>query len=284
MSKIDFENFGKIFYPKMNKYLKINYLIDQSVLITEKILFAISLSASRLTHFIMEFSKKFDKLTILFYLTMTLTYINFYFYKLVLLLFSIVIKIPDFYLNFFSKYNNILKNTKGETINILDAFSDRGIITNKLKLFMNYYWQKGGESSAFSKDGINIKKFMDMVGCTVIYCRYVLNGEVVPSSVEQNSEDTFINNPKFWEGIKKILVIREENTIFRRKCIPFSAERIKTQTESKEVKNLEPPNDSHGLKNWIEFTDRLSNIVPEKEEELDNIFQPVFLSHLDFDN
>lgn len=107
-----------------------------------------------------------------------------------------LMKIPDQFLVVPIKS---VTNTDGKEINILYAHNGNSDITNKFKLFLRCYWEKGGLDS-YDSNGFDFRKISNLLGCSMLYCCYLLDDKKVEMSPEK-----FLNN------IKLFMVEQQEN-------------------------------------------------------------------------
>jgi hypothetical protein len=72
--------------------------------------------------------------------------------------------------------NDLIPNIKSKTpVKIIEANDDDGnIITNKLKLYMNMYWDK---TMCDDKGGVNLDRFASYLNTTMIWVNYLLDCE-----------------------------------------------------------------------------------------------------------
>jgi hypothetical protein len=139
-----------------------------------------------------------DKVKIVLYVSWIWAWAGLYTTKLFESLFMAILYMPDSWL---SIPIGKVENTNGQKIHILSAHTDAGEITNKLKLFLKLYWEKGGIDRSHDNNGIDYSNISKMLNCTMLYCSYLLtdqNGNVPPEV--------------FWNNVHKFLVDQEVNT------------------------------------------------------------------------
>lgn len=140
---------------------------------------------------IVNYCKNINKIKIVLTLTLAWVYVSMYMSKLFLVILRALLILPDNLLSLFVyKYPT---DTNGNQINIVRAETNNEVLTNKLKIFLQCYWTKGGGESAFDRNGFNIKDFSKLVGATVLYCTYL-------------KEYKNTNPETFWTDINKIML------------------------------------------------------------------------------
>ncbi len=126
--------------------------------------------------------KLVDKMQAALFITWVCAWFGLYMSKIFERLFKIILSMPDSWLGGPAGIICPPKNKQGANINILNARTEHGSITNKLKLFLKFYWEK--EDHAF--DFANLSK---MLNCSMLYCCYLLS-----ASPNEMTPDEFFNN------------------------------------------------------------------------------------------
>lgn len=109
--------------------------------------------------------------------------------------FMLILAMPDKWLEIPGNLVSQVSTTSEQKIKILSAHTDVGDITNKLKLFLRFYWEKGGDSSSSRLNGFDFMELRKLLNCSMLYCCYLLTdkqGNIKP-------ED-------FWNSVNKFLV------------------------------------------------------------------------------
>jgi hypothetical protein len=118
--------------------------------------------------------------------------------KIFELLFRIVLSIPNQWLLIPDKdFNTAEGNSK---IKILNAYNETGEITNKLKLFLRWYWENGGEDKAHETNGFDFRRYTDMLNSSLLYCSYLIT-----DSAGNVNPDTF------WNDVKRFMAEKQDN-------------------------------------------------------------------------
>ncbi len=138
-----------------------------------------------------------DKIQIVLYVTWLWALIGLYISKMFEYFFIQLLKIPD---KFLALPIGSVKNTQGHEINILYAHNGNVNITNKFKLFMKLYWEKGGLDAAHDSNGFDFRKLSNVLGCSMLYCCYLLNDKTQELSPEQ-----------FLTNIKRFMIEQQSN-------------------------------------------------------------------------
>lgn len=103
-------------------------------------------------------------------------------------------------------------NKQRENVNIIDARDhNNNTITNKLKLFLNFNWDK---SACDELGGINIEKFCEWVGSSMIWIAYVLEYEKIKVNLDNLTNNEIHISPEMHrikDNIKGMLINIDEN-------------------------------------------------------------------------
>jgi hypothetical protein len=126
--------------------------------------------------------KLVDKLQVALFITWVCAWFGLYMSKIFERLFKIILSMPDSWLGGPAGVIYPPKNKQGATINILNARTEHGSITNKLKLFLKFYWEKEDHNFDFA----NLSKLLN---CSMLYCCYLLSAS--PSEI---TPDEFFDN------------------------------------------------------------------------------------------
>lgn len=138
-----------------------------------------------------------DKLYIILYVTRLWALSGIYVARMFEYLFRQMLKLPD---GFFALQYGSVKNTQGKQIDILYAHDGTKNITNKFKLFLKLYFEKGGLDSANDTNGFDFRNFSNALGCSMLYCCYLLN-----------DKGATIHPDEFLTNIKKFMIEQREN-------------------------------------------------------------------------
>jgi hypothetical protein len=131
-----------------------------------------------------------DKLQLILFVTWLWVYIGLIVTKILEKMLKVLLKLPDTLLNIpLSK----VESTNGDNINIISAVSNDGEVTNKLKLLLRLYWQKGGDEQVSEENGIDCQKIFDLLKCSVIYICYFLEEKNKQPANTTNTDNT--DNP-----------------------------------------------------------------------------------------
>lgn len=107
--------------------------------------------------------------------------------------FKMVLQMPDSWLSIPADYTKKIKTLKGDIVHVYAAASERGMITNKLKLFLQFYWESLDGDIPF----FDFAKFSKLLNCSMLYCCYIL--------IEANGT-TQITPNEFIEKANKFLI------------------------------------------------------------------------------
>lgn len=156
--------------------------------------------AKLLVHFIDSNISKLvtiDKVKIALYVTWLWAWAGLYLSKAFEMFFMTVLKMPDRWLAI--PVGDVV-NTSGQRVKIISAKTDKSDITNKLKLFLKLYWEKGGPADANSTNGFDFAKLAKMLNCSMMYCCYLLTdakGDIEPE--------------QFWDSVHNFLIEQTKN-------------------------------------------------------------------------
>lgn len=138
-----------------------------------------------------------DKVKIAMTVTYAWAWAGLYVTKAFEALFMGVLNMPDKWLAF--PIGDAV-NSSGQKIKILSAKSGQSDITNKLKLFMKLYWEKGNIYSANDTNGFDFAKLAKLLNISMMYCCYLLTdakGDIQPE--------------QFWNSVHMFLVEQASN-------------------------------------------------------------------------
>ena len=155
-----------------------------------------------------------DLIKILFVVTWWYAWLGLHITKAFEFGFKLVLSMPDEWLKLPSVFNKPIFNSAGQQINIINAYSEAGIITNKMKLFMRWYWDHA-DGEIYDTNGFNFNKLNQLLNCSALYCSYLLtnqNAEIAP-------ED-------FWKNIKHLVVIQQPSSNVRVKPIVLRSDNL----------------------------------------------------------
>lgn len=139
----------------------------------------------------------FDKVKVAMYVTWLWAWAGLHTTKVFEAFFRTILKMPDEWLAF--PVGDVV-NTAGKKVKILSARTEHQNITNKLKLFVKLYWEKGGPTDANSTNGFDFAKLSKLLNCSVLYCCYLLTdakGDIPPE--------------QFWDSVHRFLIEQGKN-------------------------------------------------------------------------
>jgi hypothetical protein len=155
---------------------------------------------------------KFDKIRVALFVTWLWAYAGLYVTKAFESFFRSILNMPDKWLAF--PVGNV-KNSAGQTIKILSAKTNSTDITNKLKIFMKLYWEKGSSTSANTHNGFDFGKLAKLLNCSMMYCCYLLtdaNGNIQPEQFWNNINTFFVEQERNGECYKSTKVDLSDRT------------------------------------------------------------------------
>jgi hypothetical protein len=155
-----------------------------------------------------------DLIKILFVVTWWYAWLGLHITKAFEFGFKLVLSMPDEWLKLPSIFNKPIFNSAGQQINILNAYSEAGLITNKMKLFMRWYWDHA-DGEIYDTNGFNFNKLNQLLNCSALYCSYLLTNQ----NVEIAPED-------FWKNIKHLVVIQQPSSNVRVKPIVLRSDNL----------------------------------------------------------
>lgn len=163
---------------------------------------------------LMESMMSIDKIKVALFVTLLWARAGLFVAKGFEIFFSLLLSMPDKWLAF---PISEVKNTEGKSITVLSARTDTADITNKLRLFMKFYWENGGPEQATEHNGFDFNILAKMLNCSVMYCCYLLSdvGKTTnlgkPTNLEKNNLPSGLQPNQFWNSINSFLVERTEN-------------------------------------------------------------------------
>lgn len=141
-----------------------------------------------------------DKVKVALYVTWLWAFFGLYTTKAFETFFTALLSMPDNWLEMPAAcLSPKIENTLGKKIKILSAYTESGDITNKLKLFLKFYWEKA-PNNGNSKHGFDFGHLKRLLNCSMLYCCYLLTDEANHIEPEQ-----------FWNNINKFFVDIADN-------------------------------------------------------------------------
>lgn len=150
---------------------------------------------NRLTSVIIQRFHLIDKVRIALFVTWLWALIGFHVSQTFSKFFSFIMQMPDEWLAGPASYTTSPKTASGKTIKIISASNGTSDMTNKLKLFLNFYWEEAGKESANSQNGFDFSHLAKALGCSVLYCSYILT-----------NKDSEIDFKEFYSNIQRFLI------------------------------------------------------------------------------
>jgi len=154
--------------------------------------------ARYLQHYL-QHCKAVDKVQIVLYFTWCMAWCGLQLAKISSMFFKLILMMPD------SWIPQVQHNPSN--IKIITASDGNKDITNKLKLFLKYYWENDEScvhADGSASGGFNFNKYRDLLNCSILYCSYLLtdkNGTISPG--------------KFWENVNRFLVTTQNENVIR---------------------------------------------------------------------
>lgn len=140
----------------------------------------------------------FDKVQLILFMTWVWALSGLYLTKLFELIFRAVLRLPDSWLGIFNNLDIV--NDTGKHIHILHATNGVSPITNKLKLFLKYYWTYDQDDGG----RFSFQSLSKQLNCSVLYCSYLLT-----------YPDRDISPSVFWNDIHKFSVYSHNGKIYQ---------------------------------------------------------------------
>jgi hypothetical protein len=118
------------------------------------------------------------------------------------MMFKVILMLPNSVLSITNKCRKQIKNDDGETINIVHARDGNNLcdVTNKLQLFLQYYWEIGGFDCMYEKNGFDFDKLVDLLGCSSLYCSYLIT-----------NKNCDLTPGEFIKNIKSFMIVEKDN-------------------------------------------------------------------------
>jgi hypothetical protein len=145
-----------------------------------------------------------DKLQFVLFITWLWVYAGLLMTKFLEYILKVLLKLPDTLLKL---PITSVESTNGKNINIISAANEQGEITNKLKMLMRIYWQKGGDDQVSDENGIDCKKIFDLLKCSVVYICYLLE--------EKNKMQTISTSLNTKKEPQKLFVFKKEDNYYK---------------------------------------------------------------------
>lgn len=144
-----------------------------------------------------------DKLKVVFYVTWLWAWTGLYVTKIFECVFKTILTMPDSWLSVPATLCKTIETTQNKKIQILNAMTEGGEVTNKLKIFLRYYWEQSDSGSAFDVNGFSMDKLSEYLNCSLLFCSYIIS-----------SNDQPIEPATFLSNVRRVLIENENSTIF----------------------------------------------------------------------
>lgn len=97
-----------------------------------------------------------------------------------------LLKLPDSWLSIIPTFTKLV-DSNGNPIKIIKAISENANITNKLRIFLMFYYELVNDESMHVDNGFSFDKLQQLISCSMLYCSYiVMNPSEEPSEfIEQ---------------------------------------------------------------------------------------------------
>lgn len=119
--------------------------------------------------------------------------------KIFELLFKLILTMPDSWVKIIADQSKLPLTSSGKQVHIVHAANEHRIITNKLRLFLRWYWEHGGDDKSVDTNGFNFSNYSRLLNCSFLYCSYLLtNGDIQPE--------------KFFNDVQQFIVANNEET------------------------------------------------------------------------
>lgn len=143
----------------------------------------------------------FDKVRVALFVTWIWAYFGLKLAHILEKFFLLILKMPD---SWFDVGIVPKQNTKGQKIHILAAHDGQHSITNKLKLFMKFYWEQGGPTHPCATNGFDFGKLSQLLNCSMLYCSYLLT-----------DKDGILSPEEFYKNVNQFLVEMQNDTCYK---------------------------------------------------------------------
>lgn len=95
-----------------------------------------------------------------------------------------LLSLPNRYLSCLAMFSKI-SDSKGNVVKIMQAVCEHGDISNKLKIFLMFYYEMFDDDNT----GFNFDKLQKIISCSMLYCSYIVinknTDETLTASVEK---------------------------------------------------------------------------------------------------
>lgn len=157
----------------------------------------------------------FDALHIALKITWVWAWLGLQLTKLFEFAFKMVLLIPDKWITIPEIFNIPIRNSAGQNISLLTAYNEFGCITNKVKLFVQWFWENVDENSIYNTNGFDVRKLFKMLNCSALYCSYLINNtneEIKPEEFYSKINYLFAGQvPNNESRKKRVLITHDPN-------------------------------------------------------------------------
>lgn len=117
-----------------------------------------------------------------------------YFAKILEIFGKLILSIPDPMLQPVANLTRTPKTADGKNIKILRAFNEKGDITNKFKIFLNWYWTNASEATVSDNSGFLFHKYSGLLQSSLLYCSYLVHdNDIDPHTFLDNIQRIFVS-------------------------------------------------------------------------------------------
>lgn len=98
--------------------------------------------------------------------------------KVAELAFRLLLRMPNCVFDMINLVENVIYTTQNEPIQIFNVFDENGDITNKFKLFLKLYWEKGNLEKEFNQNSFSIEKYRSLFCSSILFFTYKIGDKM----------------------------------------------------------------------------------------------------------
>jgi hypothetical protein len=171
---------------------------------------------------------KVDKLQIALLVTWIWAWIGMQITKIFEWIFKLILSMPNSWIQI---NRQKITTTDNKNVHIVNAYTENGEITNKLVLFLKYFWENSSSESGMDSNGFSVVKLINLLQQGLIFCSYLID--------DRSSNSSLGVNHIVWEKAGNKFYKYENADIDQKEEIPFGhVDFMQHDDESQELDEL----------------------------------------------
>lgn len=144
-----------------------------------------------------------DQLKLALAVSRVWAYVGLYMSKTFEKIFQLILSTPEDLLTIPANCTSRPLTTNGKKIQIINAFSEHGQITNKFKIFLSSFYENNTPDSIHNTNGFNFHSYVKLLDTSILWCNYIL----------QNQNE--INPKTFFKDVQQMMITKHGDKVYR---------------------------------------------------------------------